>query len=166
MRKRMRWIVLAGAAVAGAAGIGSQARAAGLALLRPKEGATVRETVKIMVPRRSVPPNGFASLFVDGVFHVAQAPPENSSKPVAFLWDTKAKLTDPTLPEDKRSVSDGEHQIEVRTFSDDGKLAERAAVNVRVSNLLPIRKGQPIYLGYRFKVGDATKYAYRYDLKE
>src|SRR6266542_4794192 len=138
MRKLMRWT---GAAVvlAGLVGMPSApARAAGLTLLRPRDGDTVRETVKVVIPASAIPPNGFASLFVDGVFRVAQAPASNSGKPLAFFWDTKAKLTDTSLPEDKRSVEDGEHAVEVRTYTDDGRMAERAAVNVRVANRVPI----------------------------
>ena len=33
--------------------------------------------MKIMIPRSSVPPNGFASLFVDGLFRVARERGEN-----------------------------------------------------------------------------------------
>jgi hypothetical protein len=143
----------------------SPARAAGLVLLRPREGATVREQVKVVIPAAAIPPNGFASLFVDGMFRVAQAPAANSQKPLTFVWDTKAKLTDTSLPEDKRTVQDGEHVLEVRTYTDDGRMAERSAVNVRVANRLPVREGQPIYLGYRFRVGDSTKYTYSFDLK-
>ena len=42
-----------------------------LAILRPHEGDTVRETVRVEVPATSIPPNGFASLFIDGLFRVA-----------------------------------------------------------------------------------------------
>src|SRR5947209_14920217 len=154
-------VALIGLALAG----GTPARAAGLSLVRPHEGDTVRETVKVVVPRSSIPPNGFASLFIDGMFRVAQAPPANSRKPLSFLWDTKATLTDTSLPAAQRTVQDGEHQVEVRTYTDDGRMAERAAINVKVANRLPIQKGAPVYLGYKFRPGDATKYIYTYDLK-
>src|SRR5207245_9542972 len=121
--------------------------------------------VRVEVPAASIPHNGFASLFIDGLFRVAEAPPLNAHKPISFRWDTKATLPDTSLTEAQRTVQDGEHAIEVRTYSADGRMAERAAVNVRVANRLPIRRGQPIYLGYKFRVGEATKYAYTYDLK-
>src|SRR5947209_15122979 len=69
------------------AAAGMPARAAGLALIQPRDGATVREKVKVMVPASAIPANGFASLYVDGLFHVAQAPAANSRKPLTFLWD-------------------------------------------------------------------------------
>jgi hypothetical protein len=141
------------------------ANAAGLVIARPREGATVREIVKVEVPASSIPSNGFAALYIDGQFRVAQAPPVNSRKPIVFRWDTKAVLQDTSLKESQRTVADGEHAIEVRSYTPDGRMAERAAVNVRVANHLPIRAGQPIYLAYKFRLGDATKYAYRYDLK-
>jgi hypothetical protein len=165
MAQRMGFTGSAASLIALAAIMGTPARGAGLALLRPHDGDTVREKVRVVVPGSAIPPNGFASLFVDGMFHVAQAPASNSTKPLTFVWDTKARLTDTSLPEDKRTVQEGEHVIEVRTYSDDGRMAERTAVNVQVANRLPIRKGQPIFLGYRFRVGDATKYAYTLDLK-
>jgi hypothetical protein len=165
MRTLIGWTGAAAALAGLALAAGAPARAAGLTLLRPKDGDTVRETVKVVVPKGSIPSNGFASLFVDGMFRVAQAPAQGSSKPLTFYWDTKAKLPDPNLPENKRVVEDGEHAVEVRTYTDDGRVAERVSVNVNVANRVPIRKGQPIYLGYRFKVGDATKYSYTYDLK-
>jgi hypothetical protein len=160
-----RWTGPAVALIGLAVAVGAPAHAAGLAILRPHDGDTVRETVKVEVAAASIPPNGFASLFVDGLFRVAEAPPLSAHKPTTFRWDTKATLQDTSLTEAQRTVQDGEHVLEVRTYSADGKMAERAAVNVRVANRLPIRPGQPIYLAYRFRPGDATKYAFTYDLK-
>ena len=94
MRTLIGWTGAAAALAGLTLAAGTPARAAGLTLLRPKDGDTVRETVKVVVPKGSIPPNGFASLFVDGMFRVAQAPIQGSSKPVTFYWDTKAKLPD------------------------------------------------------------------------
>ena len=165
LNSTMRWTGVAVALIGFSVATGAPARAAGLAILRPHEGDTVRETVRVEVSASSIPHNGFASLFIDGLFRVAEAPPLNAHKPISFRWDTKATLPDTSLTEAQRTVQDGEHAIEVRTYSADGRMAERAAVNVRVANRLPIRMGQPIYLAYRFRVGDATKYAFSYDLK-
>src|SRR5712692_4701046 len=133
----MRWTGAAVALIGLAVATGTPARAAGLALLRPHEGDVVRETVKVEVPAAALPPNGFASLFIDGLFHVAEARARHSShKPITFRWDTKATLPDTSLTEAQRSIQDGEHVVEVRTYTDDGRMAERAAVNVRVANRL------------------------------
>src|SRR5262245_39476763 len=165
MRRVVGWARPGVAMIGLALAAGGPARASGLSLVRPHEGDTVREKVRVVVPRSAIPPNGFASLFIDGVFRVAQAPAPNSQKPLSFLWDTKAILSDTSLPAAQRSVQDGEHVIEVRTYTDDGRMAERAAINVKVANKLPISKGSPIFLGYRFRPGDATKYVFTYDLK-
>jgi hypothetical protein len=165
MQKMLRWTGAIAALAGLVAAAGTPVRGAGLTIVRPRDGDTVREQVKVVIPRSAVPPNGFASLYVNGHFRIAQAPASDASKPITFFWDTKAKLTDTSLPEEQRITQDGEHVLEVRTYTDDGRMAERAAVNVRVANRVPIREGQPIRLAYRFRVGDATKYTYRYEMK-
>jgi len=43
-------------------------------ILRPADGAIVREKVRIEVPRASIPQGGFVGIYIDGKFHIAGTP--------------------------------------------------------------------------------------------
>src|SRR5690348_14754916 len=91
------------AVILSAAGLIEQAHAQGapFTIRRPPDGATVREKVRVEIPRASIPPGGFVAVYVDGKFEVAVPPPENSSaRDFSWVWDTK-----------DMDVSDGEHTI-------------------------------------------------------
>src|SRR5947209_6468269 len=121
LNSTMRWTGAAAALVGLSLATAAPARAAGLTLLRPHEGDAVREVVKVEVPASAIPPNGFASLYIDGLFRVAQAPPLSSHQPITFRWDTKETLQDTSLTPAQRTIRDGEHVVEVRTYTSDGK---------------------------------------------
>src|SRR5205085_773769 len=70
---------------------------------RPKDGTTVREKLRVEIPRASIHAGGFVALYVDDQFAVALPPDEEeegSDKPFAYVWDTKGT-----------GVSDGEHTL-------------------------------------------------------
>lgn len=129
-----------------------------LAIMEPKDGAQVKEKVRISVPRNTIPQDGFVAVYIDGRFRLALAPPspeemeEKKMKPdapVSYTWDTKALLTeDRTLTADDRIVKDGPHLIEVRSYNASGEEAERARVQVNVKNALDFATNKPIRLWY------------------
>src|SRR2546423_15316987 len=69
---------------------------------RPKDGTTVREKLRIEIPRDSIHAGGFVALYVDDAFIVALPPEEEeeggNKNPFVYIWDTKGT-----------GVSDGEH---------------------------------------------------------
>jgi hypothetical protein len=158
-----RWVLLGSATALGgvlALGAGGPAGAAGLRISAPRDGAVVREKVKVVVPRAAVPASGFVALYVDGKFVLAQSPGRRFAQPVAFIWDTKQALAE-THGTETGEIKDGAHTLEVRTYNNAGDLQERSQVRVIVDNTLEVKKGQPINLSYRFRVGDTTPYVHR-----
>src|SRR5438270_461110 len=61
--------------------LGSAARSAQqdnrarLTIASPKDNASVKETVRVLVPKTAVQEDGFVSVYVDGRFRAAVAPP-------------------------------------------------------------------------------------------
>jgi hypothetical protein len=145
------------------AGTGAATAEKALEITEPKDGAAVREKVKIVVPRGSVPPDGFAAIYIDGRFKLALSPPSQEEideaagkKPavkidpnVVYIWDTKEALTQNTtaIAED-RFAKDGPHLIEIRTYKQDGEEAERARVQVMLKNALEVASNKPVKLYY------------------
>jgi hypothetical protein len=137
---------------------------AALRITSPRNGATVREKVRVTVPRSAVPGSGFVALYVDGRFVAAQSPPRGANQPVSLVWNTKEKLAE-TAGAEKAEIRDGRHTLEVRTYSNAGDIDERAQISVIVDNNLEVRKGQPVSLAYRFRVGDTTPYNHRVEIE-
>lgn len=134
-----------------------------LSVLSPRDGAVVRENVRVVIPRASVPEDGFVALYIDNKFRVALAPTEGTAKkpatsPVTYLWDTKAPLTlDNTVVEDQRLVKDGPHVIEVRSYRSDGSEAERVKTQVILQNQIDAPSNRPINLSYAVRPGSVGK---------
>src|SRR5207244_4112924 len=65
---------------------------------------TVREKLRIEIPRESIHAGGFVALYVDDTFAVALPPEEeeegSAKVPFTYVWDTKGT-----------GVTDGEHTL-------------------------------------------------------
>jgi hypothetical protein len=157
-----RKVFLAAAVGAGLLAASLPASAA-LRILKPANGSTVREKVQVVVPRADVPQSGFVALYVDGRFIVAQSPSRNPSQPLALAWNTKGKLPE-SVGGEPAEITDGTHTLEVRSYNNAGDLLESRKITVRVDNDLAVRRGQPILLAYRFRVGDITPYNHRVEV--
>jgi len=134
-----------------------------LEVQEPKEGATVREKVRIAVPRESIPPNGFVAVYIDGRFKVALAPPseeelqEQKDKKlkqdtaVVYTWDTKAPLVlvqQSSAAREDRVPADGPHVVEIRSYKGDGAEAETVQVQVNLKNQIEYVSNKPVILAY------------------
>lgn len=139
---------------------GNENAAKPLEISEPKEGATVREKVKIAVPRAAIPPQGFVALYIDGRFKVALAPPSEeeiaekkmpADAPITYMWDTKAPLlavqTNSATQAD-RNVADGPHVIEIRSYKGNGAEAETVQCQVNVKNQIEYVSNKPVKLWY------------------
>ncbi len=136
-----------------------------LTISAPKDGSEVREKVQVVVPRTTIPPNGFVAVYIDGKFRVALAPPSvedvtdkklPADAPVTYVWDTKAPFTDDqTAANDDRLVQDGPHVIEIKSYKESGAQAETAAVQVNVKNGIDYPSNYPAKLWYSGRVGKA-----------
>lgn len=128
-------------------------------ILRPADGAIVRERVRIEVPRASIPQGGYIGIYIDGKFHTALAPRQDDKEPrVRYIWDTKVPLVDPSTQKPE-PIQDGEHTITVVLYAPDGRASDRAEVRVQVAN----REGINLpaigtRLQYRFRLGENVNY--------
>ncbi len=127
---------------------------------RPKDGTTVREKLRIEIPRASIHPGGFVALYVDDQFAVA-LPPEDEAeegstpKPFTYTWDTKGS-----------GVSDGEHTLRAVLYEPAASGGVSAGVNevsrseVRITVANKIHDGpSAILLRYHYHEGDNLEYS-------
>ncbi|MCL6473443.1 MAG: hypothetical protein K6U75_00120 [Firmicutes bacterium] len=128
-------------------------------ILRPADGAIVREKVRIEVPRASIPQGGFVGIYIDGRFHTSLAPRQDDKEPrLRYIWDTKMPILDPSTQKTE-PIQDGEHTITVVLYDPEGKAIDRAEVRVQVAN----REGISLpaigaRLQYRFRLGENVNY--------
>ncbi len=132
-------------------------------IVRPLDGARVRETVQVRFPIRSVPQGGFIGVSIDGKFVEAVAPAvlrsDREKGHYIYEWDTKA-----------RNVPDGQHTIELTLYSGteggNPRVLARSAVRVIVENEIKPPAGG-IRLQYRWlPPGKTVRYNLFYVAKE
>lgn len=166
MRRYLVVRSISAAAWAALAVFAAPAAVAAVVPLFPTEGATVRETVRIAVAKSDVPEGGYVVFTIDGDFVAAVGVPrEISGGRTAFVhdWDTKAPLTAQTigfgLGAAPRYVEDGRHEIGIVIYDASGKVQDRGAVSVRVSNKIPTTiPPKPVKLAYRFATGQQMRF--------
>ena len=141
--------VVASLMLAGSACLVGRASAQGtpFTIIKPPDGATVRENVAIKIPRASIPTGGFVAVFVDGNFQTALKPGSDYDKPFMYVWNTK-----------ELKVSDGEHTIRCELYAPeaDSKTAVteegHSEVKLNVANI--IHSGpSSLRLRYHFQEG-------------
>lgn len=132
-------------------------------IVRPLDGARVRETVQVRFPIRSVPQGGFIGVSIDGKFVEAVAPASLRSDRerghYIYEWNTKA-----------RNVPDGQHTIELTLYSGteggNPRVLARSSVRVIVANEIKPPAGG-IRLQYRWlPPGKIVRYNMTYAVKE
>ena len=147
-------------------------------VIRPQNGATVREVVHIQMSRKALSDAGitYLAISIDGKFREALAvlPSPTSGKTVttdsiqvtpttvAFLWNTKAANTAaPGTPAEDipANVEDGEHKIEIVAQDAKGNRVGVETLTLNVNNRGGMQvPGDGLALVYRFQVGDHTEY--------
>ncbi|MCW3094749.1 MAG: hypothetical protein JWL77_367, partial [Chthonomonadaceae bacterium] len=118
---------------------------------KPLDGSSVREKVRIEIPRASIGSGGFVALYVDGKFALALAPQDSEDgKPFTYLWDTKT---------DK--ISDGEHTIRAVLFEPSGSTGatQKGSSEVKV-NVANIIHDGPTSLLLRYKYAEGVNRDY------
>jgi len=127
-------------------------------IVRPQDGARVREVVQVRFPIRSVPQGGFIGVSINGKFVEAVAPAalgtDRERGHYIYRWDTK-----------KLNVPDGEHTIELTLYSspeggEQARILGRSSIRVQVENEIKA-PAEGIFLRYRWDPGKT----YRYELK-
>lgn len=94
---------------------------------RPADGSRVRETIRVLIPKNSVPPNGYIGIFIGGKFVEATIPPlDPTKKYYEYDLDTKAK-----------GIPDGKLTLEAVLYVDyqqSARIVDRTSVEVTVQN--------------------------------
>ncbi|MHB8637458.1 MAG: hypothetical protein ACYC96_13400 [Fimbriimonadaceae bacterium] len=119
---------------------------------RPADGSRVRETVKMLIPKNSVPPNGYIGIFIGGKFVEATVPPlDPSKKYYEYDLDTKAK-----------GIPDGKLTLEAVLYVDynsSSRIVDRTSVEVTVQNTAANKiPDNGLLLRYKWTPGTQTVY--------
>ena len=138
----------------------------------PANGSSVRETVRMTIPRSSLGDAQYLTLTIDDVFRAGiDIPPYKPENPVRtpvveggeryvnLLWDTKQISKDPKIPESLRIVQDGQHSVEIAAYNAGGVRVgvKNLTLNVNNKGGLP-SPASGIFLSYVLRPGDRTKY--------
>lgn len=119
-------------------------------IVRPADGAKVREVIRVQIPKGSMPDGSYVGIFVGGKFVEATILNLNG-KYFEYLLDTK-----------KRGIGDGPVKLEVVLYSDFGdkpRIVDRSSVNVTVSNVASIPVPDEGFL-LRYRFVPSTELAY------
>jgi len=177
---------LAVGSVPAAVTLGLSARSAAAAqtvpfrLLRPENNATVRETVRVQIPRSALREVAYLSIFIDDRFRagleIPKVPVDKKPKQygqivatqdmITYLWDTKALDPTPNLNEEQRVVKDGPHIIEVVALNAGGQRIGAQKITLNVANRAGVAApadGLPLI--YKFRVGDQSRYNQRTEVE-
>ncbi|GIV07152.1 MAG: hypothetical protein KatS3mg017_0354 [Fimbriimonadales bacterium] len=132
-------------------------------IVRPQDGARVREVVQIRFPVRSVPQGGFIGVSINGKFVEAVAPAALDSDRerghYIYRWDTK-----------RLNVPDGEHTIELTLYSNPeggagARVLGRSSVRLQVENTIKV-PAEGVFLRYQWTPGKMYRYDVRAVVKE
>jgi hypothetical protein len=119
-------------------------------IVRPADGAKVREVVRVQIPKGSIPEGSYVGIFVGGKFVEAR------------ILDLNGKFYEYQLDTKGRGIRDGAVKIEVVLYSDMGdrpRIVDRSSVTVNVANVVSIPIPDEGFL-LRYKFVPKTELAY------
>ena len=143
--KRAVWsIIFGGATVLAFAGQGS------FTIVRPFDGSKVRETIKVLMPKSSVPEAGYVGVFVNGEFREAFVPkPSKDGKYLEYALNTK-------------DLNDGQYKLELKLYVDyssQPRIVDTSSVDIVVANKSSIEVPEGgLNLRYGFRPGTESVY--------
>ena len=120
-------------------------------IVRPFDGSKVREIVKVLFPKNSVPEgSGYVGIFIDGQFLEAVAPKLSADKKFyEYSLDTKA-------------MTDGSHKLEAKLYvdySNQPRIVDTSSIDVTVANKSSIAIPEDGFqLKYKFVTGQERIY--------
>jgi len=135
---------------------GYAAAQAPFTIVRPAEGARVREVVKFLFPKNSIPERGYVGIWVNGKFLQALVP-STSGEYAVFMLDSK-----------KLQLPDGDLNVEAVLYEDleqRSVIRDRTSVKLTLDNSSSIKvPANGILLRYKFTPG--TEYIYRVESRD
>ncbi len=131
---------------------------------RPLDGATVRETVNVLVPVSSVPQGGFITCMIDGRIKAATDGVSQDGNAFVYRWDTKAVEVSSETGEIKSRPKEGKHTISVQAFGADGKKTGKATqITVYVKNNASAdMPANGLRLKYNNTIGSINQYHFKF----
>jgi hypothetical protein len=120
-------------------------------IVRPLDGSKIREMVKVLFPKNSVPEgSGYVGIFIDGDFLEAVAPKLSADKKYyEYSLDTKA-------------LTDGSHKLEAKLYvdySNQPRIVDTSSVEITVANKSSIAIPEDGFqLRYHFSTGQERIY--------
>lgn len=124
---------------------------------RPADGSTVREIVKVRIPRASIPATGYVGIIINGKFLEAVSPVTKDDvvdKDFVYNLDTKA-----------RNIPDGNLRIEAVLYADFGdasRVLSRSSVRLTLDNRNSIK---PPTGGFKLRYGFQSGRAFEYKME-
>lgn len=135
---------------------GYAAAQAPFTIVRPADGARVREVVKFLFPKNSIPERGYVGIWVNGQFLQALVP-STSGEYAVFLLDTK-----------KLHLPDGDLNVEAVLYEDLDRtsvIRDRSSVKLTLDNSSSIKiPANGLLLRYKFTPG--TEYVYSVESRD
>ncbi len=128
-------------------------------IVRPPDGAKVRETVHILIPKGSIPEGGYVGVFLGGKFLEATVPPLKG-KFYDYALDTKGLGLPDTEPGKPLKLE----LVLYVDYNEKSRIVDRTSVDVNIGNQanIPVPNAG-IKLRYNFVPG--TRMIYRLDQK-
>jgi len=121
-------------------------------IVKPTDGQTVREVIRIVLPKGSVPRGTYIGVILDGKYIEATRP----------VYDKKLDALVYALDSKAHKIPDGKHTIALVLYAQqDGKpiVADRTEVTVNVDNTPDIKIPKDgITVNYKFKKGASSIY--------
>ena len=122
-------------------------------IVKPFDGAKVREKVKILMPKNSIPPAGYVGVFLNNKFVEAVEPKLDAKGDYfEYILDTKA-----------RGIQDGTMKLELKLYVDystQPRIVDTTSVEVTVSNKGNIDIPEDgISLRYKYRTGTEHIYS-------
>ncbi len=125
------------------------AQTAPFTIVRPADGSRVREKVRVLLPKGSVPQSGYVGVFLGGKF-IEALKPDLQGKYHVYTLDTKG-----------RGIPDGPLKLEMVLyvdFNEQPRIVDRSSIDVRIANkAVPIPAGGT-RLRYRWVPGTELVY--------
>jgi hypothetical protein len=126
------------------------AQSAPFTIVRPVDGARVRENVRLLFPKNSIPQNGFIGIYIGGRFIEATVPGVGQEY---LYYDLNTK---------NRNLPDGPLTIEAVLFADFAekpRILDRSSIQVNIDNSSSIEvPNQGFQLRYQFRRGQQWTY--------
>lgn len=134
-------------------------------LIKPVNGATVREDVRIAVEKASVPDGGYISIYIDKHFIGATAGEDENGKPAAqavvFTWNSKAPFID-MAGQSEEIPKDGKHDLKINIHDTGGNITQTIDSAFMLANKAPrLSQNDKVKLAYNFRTGVKNVYKVR-----